>query len=51
MAEAQVTPTDIEISNQRAAELTAARRAVARLRRRLSQYKAENERLRALLAR
>ena len=31
MAESQVTPMDIEISNERAAELTAAREQVARL--------------------
>ena len=47
MAESQVTPTEIEISNQRAAELTAARVRIARLRRRLSLYQAENARMRA----
>ena len=47
MAESPVTPTDIEISNQRAAALTAARARIARLRRRLSLYKAENARMRA----
>ena len=31
MAESQVTPMDIEISNERAAELTAAREQIARL--------------------
>ena len=47
MAESPVTPTDIEISNQRAAALTAARARIARLRRRLSLYQAENARMRA----
>ena len=47
MAESQVTPTHIEMSNQRAAELTAARVRIARLRRRLSLYQAENARMRA----
>ena len=41
MAESQVTPMDIEISNERAAELTAARAEIARL-------QAENARLPAL---
>ena len=50
--ESQVTPMDIEISNERAAELTAARAEIARLRasisvlrRRLSQYQEVNTRL------
>ena len=40
-----MTPMDIEVSNERAAELTAARAEIARLEALLSQYQEVNTRL------